>query len=91
MDSYALLIASMLNAGTVLAIAMNLVGLLPVIFSRGVGSDLSRRMAGPMLGGLLTLAFMTSLVLPALWTLWRTSQLRRGTLAASLGRSRAEA
>ena len=77
--------------GTVLAIAMNLVGLLPVIFSRGVGSDLSRRMAGPMLGGLLTLAFMTSLVLPALWTLWRTSQLRRGTLAASLGRSRAEA
>lgn len=77
--------------GTVLAIAMNLVGLLPVIFSRGVGSDLSRRMAGPMLGGLLTLAFMTSLVLPALWTLWRTRQLQRGTLAASLGRSRAEA
>ena len=36
------------------------------------------------------LAFMTSLVLPALWTIWRTWQLRRGTLEGSLGRSRAE-
>jgi Cu(I)/Ag(I) efflux system membrane protein CusA/SilA len=77
--------------GMVLAIAMNLIGLLPVLFSSGVGSDLTRRMAGPMFGGLLTLAFMTSLVLPALWTLWRTYQLRNGTLAASLARSKAEA
>lgn len=76
--------------GMVLAIAMNLFGLLPVLFSTGVGSDLSRRMAGPMFGGLLTLAFMTSLVLPALWTIWRRWQLRRGTLEASLGRSRAD-
>lgn len=51
---------------------------------------MARRMAGPMFGGLLTLAFMTSLVLPALWVIWRTRQLRRGTLAASLARSRAE-
>lgn len=76
--------------GVVLAVAMNLVGLIPVLFSRGVGSDLTRRMAGPMFGGLLTLAFMTSLVLPALWTLLRTHQLRRGTLAAALALSRAE-
>jgi Cu(I)/Ag(I) efflux system membrane protein CusA/SilA len=74
----------------VLAIAMNLFGLLPVLFSTGVGSDLSRRMAGPMFGGLLTLAFMTSLVLPALWTIWRRWQLNHGTLEPSLGRSKAE-
>ena len=42
-----------------------------------------------MFGGLLSLAFMSSLVLPALWTIWRTRQLRRGTLEASLARSRA--
>jgi Cu(I)/Ag(I) efflux system membrane protein CusA/SilA len=77
--------------GMVLAIAMNLIGLVPVLFSSGVGSDLTRRMAGPMFGGLLTLAFMTSLALPALWTLWRTRQLRNGTLESSLSRSRAEA
>lgn len=70
--------------GIVLALSMNAVGLLPVLFSTGVGSDLTRRMAGPLLGGLLTLAVMTSLVLPALWTIWRTGQLRRGTLERSL-------
>ena len=76
--------------GIVLAIAMNLFGLLPVLLTGGVGSDMARRMAGPMFGGLLTLTFMTSLVLPALWVIWRRGQLRRGTLAASLKRSRAE-
>jgi Cu(I)/Ag(I) efflux system membrane protein CusA/SilA len=76
--------------GLAIAICMNLAGLVPVLFSSGVGSDLTRRMAGPMFGGLLTLTFMTSLVLPALWTLWRTRQLRNGTLAASLAVSRAE-
>lgn len=76
--------------GIVLAIAMNLLGLLPVLFSQGVGSDMARRMAGPMFGGLLTLTFMTSLVLPALWLIWRRRQLARGTLGASLARSKAE-
>ncbi len=77
--------------GMVLAISMNLFGLLPVLFSQGVGSDMARRMAGPMFGGLLTLTFMTALVLPAMWVLWRTRQLRHGTLSRSLARSEAEA
>lgn len=76
--------------GMVLAISMNLFGLLPVLFSQGVGSDMARRMAGPMFGGLLTLTFMTALVLPAMWVLWRTRQLRKGTLAASLAVSQAQ-
>jgi Cu(I)/Ag(I) efflux system membrane protein CusA/SilA len=76
--------------GLVLAIAMNVLGLIPVLFATGVGSDMTRRMAGPMFGGLLTLTFMTSLVLPSLWVLWRTRQLENGTLEASLARSKAE-
>jgi Cu(I)/Ag(I) efflux system membrane protein CusA/SilA len=76
--------------GMVLAIAMNLLGLLPVLFSDGVGSDVARRMAGPMFGGLLTLSFMTALVLPAMWVLWRSRQLQRGTLSDSLAVSQAE-
>ena len=71
--------------GIVLALAMNILGLLPVMFSTGVGADMAQRMAGPMLGGLLTLSVMSTLVLPAAWTLWRQAQLRRGTLGADLG------
>jgi Cu(I)/Ag(I) efflux system membrane protein CusA/SilA len=70
--------------GMVLAIAMNLLGLVPVLVDDGPGSDMARRMAGPMFGGLISLTGMTLLVLPALWVHWRQGQLKRGTLQASL-------
>ena len=35
-----------------------------------------RRVAAPMLGGLATSAFLTLEVLPVLYTIWRTRQLR---------------
>jgi Cu(I)/Ag(I) efflux system membrane protein CusA/SilA len=76
--------------GVVMAIMIDTLGLVPVLASQGVGADLAKRMAGPTFGGMMTLTFMTTLVLPALWTLWRTRQLRRGTLEASLGQSKAE-
>jgi Cu(I)/Ag(I) efflux system membrane protein CusA/SilA len=36
-----------------------------------------RRVAAPMVGGLATSAFLTLEVLPVLYTVWRTRQLRR--------------
>ena len=36
-----------------------------------------KRVAAPMLGGLVTSAFLTLEVLPVLYTIWRTQQLRR--------------
>lgn len=75
--------------GVVMAIAIDTLGLIPVLVATGAGSDLARRMAGPTFGGMLSLTFMTTLVLPALWVLWRTRQLKKGTLAAMLGASRA--
>jgi Cu(I)/Ag(I) efflux system membrane protein CusA/SilA len=36
-----------------------------------------KRVAAPMLGGLLTSAFLTLEVLPVLYTIWRHHQLRR--------------
>jgi Cu(I)/Ag(I) efflux system membrane protein CusA/SilA len=57
-------------------------GLLPLLWAEGAGSEIMRRIAAPMVGGLLTSAFLTLEVLPVLYTLWRTRQLRR---AESLG------
>jgi len=76
--------------GVVMAIAIDTLGLIPVLVATGAGSDLARRMAGPTFGGMLSLTFMTTLVLPALWVTWRTHQLKRGTLGAMLARSKAE-
>ena len=53
------------------------VSLLPLLWSDGAGSEIMRRVAAPMLGGLVTSAFLTLEVLPVLYTIWRYRQLRR--------------
>src|SRR5208283_3262945 len=50
-------------------------GLLPLLWSQGAGSEILRRVAAPMLGGLATSAFLTLEVLPVFYTMWRVHQL----------------
>ena len=52
-------------------------GLLPLLWADGAGAEIMKRVAAPMLGGLLTSAFLTLEVLPVLYTIWRQRQLRR--------------
>jgi Cu(I)/Ag(I) efflux system membrane protein CusA/SilA len=51
--------------------------LLPLLWADGAGAEIMRRVAAPMLGGLLTSAFLTLEVLPVLYTMWRYRQLHR--------------
>ncbi len=51
--------------------------LLPLLWFEGAGSEIMRRVAAPMIGGLATSAFLTLEVLPVLYTIWRTRQLRK--------------
>jgi Cu(I)/Ag(I) efflux system membrane protein CusA/SilA len=51
-------------------------GILPLLWADGAGSEILRRVAAPMLGGLVTSAFLTLEVLPVLYTMWRSRQLR---------------
>jgi Cu(I)/Ag(I) efflux system membrane protein CusA/SilA len=53
--------------------------LLPLLWGEGAGSEIMRRIAAPMLGGLVTSAFLTLEVLPVLYTIWRTYQLEAAT------------
>jgi Cu(I)/Ag(I) efflux system membrane protein CusA/SilA len=41
------------------------------------GSQVMQRIAAPMVGGLLSSAVLTLLILPALYMLWRGGQVRR--------------
>jgi hypothetical protein len=56
-------------------------GLLPLLWAQGSGSEIMKRVAAPMLGGLATSAFLTLEVLPVLYTIWRAHQLRRAQQA----------
>jgi Cu(I)/Ag(I) efflux system membrane protein CusA/SilA len=52
-------------------------GLLPLLWADGAGAEIMRRVAAPMIGGLLTSAFLTLEVIPVLYTIWRSRQLAR--------------
>jgi len=52
-------------------------GLLPVMFSTGTGSEVMRRIAAPMVGGVFTVWIVALLVMPALYYLWHRRGLPR--------------
>ena len=50
-------------------------GLLPIMLSSGTGADVMKRIAAPMLGGIASSLIMVLIVFPALFSIWRGSQL----------------
>ena len=61
-----------------MTVVMNIVGLLPVMFGTGIGSDIAKRIAAPLWGGLVSLTLLTLAVIPALYVIWRERSLPRG-------------
>jgi Cu(I)/Ag(I) efflux system membrane protein CusA/SilA len=51
-------------------------GLLPILWSSGTGSEAMQRIAAPMVGGMLSVAILTLLVIPAAYLLWQLKRLR---------------
>jgi Cu(I)/Ag(I) efflux system membrane protein CusA/SilA len=64
-----------------------LVGLMPLLWATGSGADVMKRIAAPLLGGLLSSAFLTLELIPVIYTYWRYAQLKR---AERTGRPLAE-
>ena len=50
-------------------------GLVPILWSQGAGADVMKRIAAPMVGGMLTSTVLTLVVIPAVYSLWRERQL----------------
>ncbi len=67
-----------------------LVGLVPLLWSEGSGADVMRRIAAPMVGGLVTSTFLTLEIIPVLYTYWRFDQLVRRRLREDLPALEAE-
>jgi Cu(I)/Ag(I) efflux system membrane protein CusA/SilA len=47
------------------------IGLVPILWSTGTGSDVMKRIAAPMVGGILTSFLLELVVYPAIYELWR--------------------
>jgi Cu(I)/Ag(I) efflux system membrane protein CusA/SilA len=52
-----------------------IVGLLPILWGSGTGSEVMSRLAAPMVGGMVSAVLLTLLVLPVIYLLWRRRQL----------------
>jgi Cu(I)/Ag(I) efflux system membrane protein CusA/SilA len=52
-----------------------MLGLLPIMWSTGTGADLMKRIAAPMIGGLVTSFGMELLVYPAVYLLWKQREV----------------
>jgi Cu(I)/Ag(I) efflux system membrane protein CusA/SilA len=59
---------------TVIAI---MAGLIPILWSQGVGADVLKRIAAPMVGGMLTSTVLTLAVIPSVYSLWKERLLAR--------------
>jgi len=52
-------------------------GLLPIMWSHGTGADVMKRIAAPMVGGVVTSVILELLVYPAIYLLWKGWSLRK--------------
>ena len=60
-----------------------LAGLLPIMWSRGTGADVMKRIAAPMVGGVVTSVIVVLLVYPAIYYIWKGRRLPDGTSAVA--------
>ena len=58
-------------------------GLIPVLWSNGSGSEIMKRIAAPMVGGIVTSFLLELVVYPAIYALWREKSLPTSLTASS--------
>jgi len=56
-------------------------GLLPIMWSTGTGADVMKRIAAPMVGGMVTSTMLTLIVIPVVYEMWRGWEMRRAQRA----------
>ena len=50
-------------------------GLLPILWGTGAGASVMKRIAAPMVGGMVSSTLLTLLVIPAVYSLWKEREL----------------
>ena len=66
-----------------MTVAVIIAGLLPIMLGSGTGSEVMRRIAAPMVGGMVSATILTLLVIPAMYLLWKGREVSRLSIQAS--------
>ena len=62
-----------------MTVMTTMIGLLPVMWSTGTGADVMKRIAAPMVGGLVTSFALELTIYPAIFAIWKRRELARAT------------
>jgi copper/silver efflux system protein len=66
-----------------MTVSVVMAALVPILWSTGVGSDIMKPIAAPIIGGMVTSTMHVLIITPVIFYLMKTRALRRGTLRAS--------
>ncbi|WP_261928167.1 efflux RND transporter permease subunit, partial [Vibrio aestuarianus] len=53
-----------------------IIGLIPIMYGEGAGSQIMQRIAAPMIGGMASALLLTLLVIPAIFKLWKQHETK---------------
>ncbi len=73
-----------------MTVATTLIGLLPVMYGTETGSQVMKRIAAPMVGGLISSTILTLIIIPAVYEIWKRWELRRTVIPITTGEARHE-
>jgi Cu(I)/Ag(I) efflux system membrane protein CusA/SilA len=62
-----------------MTVITTVVGLLPIMYSHEIGSDIMKPFTAPLIGGMVSSTLLTLIVIPCLYMLWKERALPRGT------------
>jgi len=61
----------------IMTVAAIIAGLLPIMLGTGTGSEVMRRIAAPMVGGMVSSTILILLVIPAIFILWKQTGIKK--------------
>jgi Cu(I)/Ag(I) efflux system membrane protein CusA/SilA len=61
----------------IMTVSVILAGLIPIMFSHGTGADVMKRIAAPMVGGVITSTILELIIYPAIYMIWRGRSLAK--------------
>jgi Cu(I)/Ag(I) efflux system membrane protein CusA/SilA len=61
----------------IMTVSVILAGLVPIMFSHGAGADVMKRIAAPMVGGVITSTILELIIYPAIFMIWRRRSLNK--------------
>jgi len=61
----------------IMTVSVILAGLVPIMFSHGTGADVMKRIAAPMVGGVITSTILELIIYPAIYMIWKKREMEK--------------